>query len=57
MESKLLVNSGVDNDLFADAYALAIKRNDGKLPLARQLINVRAILTRHQETLFHRRTW
>ncbi|KAF7951728.1 hypothetical protein EAE96_007027 [Botrytis aclada] len=29
MESKLLANSGVDNDMFADAYALAIKRNDG----------------------------
>ncbi|KAF7868355.1 hypothetical protein EAF04_004887 [Stromatinia cepivora] len=29
LESKLLVNSGVDNDLFADAYALAIKRSDG----------------------------
>ncbi|KAJ8071004.1 hypothetical protein OCU04_001354 [Sclerotinia nivalis] len=29
LESKLLVNSGVDNNLFADACALAIKRNDG----------------------------
>ncbi|KAI9644999.1 hypothetical protein NHQ30_007036 [Ciborinia camelliae] len=29
LESKLLVNSSVDNDLFADAYTLAIKRNDG----------------------------
>ncbi|KAF7931308.1 hypothetical protein EAE99_003779 [Botrytis elliptica] len=29
LESKLLVNSSVDNDSFADAYVLAIKRNDG----------------------------
>ncbi|TGO61788.1 hypothetical protein BOTNAR_0123g00130 [Botryotinia narcissicola] len=29
LESKLLVNSSVDNESFADAYVLAIKRNDG----------------------------
>ncbi|KAF7936272.1 uncharacterized protein EAE98_002491 [Botrytis deweyae] len=29
LESKLLINSSVDNDSFADAYVLAIKRNDG----------------------------
>ncbi|TGO19480.1 hypothetical protein BTUL_0004g01190 [Botrytis tulipae] len=28
LESKLLVNSSVDNESFADAYVLAIKRND-----------------------------
>ncbi|KAK6594005.1 short-chain dehydrogenase [Botrytis cinerea] len=32
LESKLLVNSSVDNDSFVDAYVLAIKRNDGKKP-------------------------
>ncbi|PQE05663.1 short-chain dehydrogenase protein [Rutstroemia sp. NJR-2017a BBW] len=40
LESKLLVNSGVDNDLFADAYALAINRNDGKICLAYSLMRV-----------------
>lgn len=30
LESKLLINSAVGEDLFADAYVLAIKRNDGK---------------------------
>ncbi|KAF4633485.1 hypothetical protein G7Y89_g4628 [Cudoniella acicularis] len=37
LESKLLANSGVDNELFADAYKLAIERNDGK-PLPPQIM-------------------
>ncbi|KAM0150146.1 hypothetical protein ACHAQE_009092 [Botrytis cinerea] len=37
LESKLLVNSSVDNDSFVDAYVLAIKRNDGN-PLPPQVM-------------------
>ncbi|KAH6668228.1 hypothetical protein B0J14DRAFT_488799, partial [Halenospora varia] len=37
LESKLLVNSGVDQELFGEAYKLAIERNDGN-PLPPQIM-------------------
>ncbi|PQE25150.1 short-chain dehydrogenase protein [Rutstroemia sp. NJR-2017a BVV2] len=57
LESKLLVNSGVDNELFADAYALAIKRNDGEFYLLYSLMYAEAILTVYQGSPSLHKIW
>ncbi|TGO25101.1 hypothetical protein BPAE_0087g00080 [Botrytis paeoniae] len=48
LESKLLVNPSVDNESFADAYVLAIKRNGNPLPLQNMVTLKRAA----EEVLF-----
>ncbi|TGO39824.1 hypothetical protein BHYA_0047g00280 [Botrytis hyacinthi] len=53
LESNLLVNSSVDNESFADAYVLAIKRNDEAAPA---FIVENAIYTETKEYALNKET-